>query len=92
MIVSCTMMRMLEGVWLRIRLTARLANAMTMTTATDITSALSRRVVTASAEQMPSTCTPIGLLSRTGVASALRSALPMKASDALTWRLPVGTA
>ncbi len=33
-------------------------------------------IVTASAEQMPSTCTPIGLLSMTGAASALRSALP----------------
>ena len=62
MIDSCTMMRMQPGVWLRTRLTARLASTVTSITPMPITSALSMRVVTASAEQMPSTCTPIGLL------------------------------
>jgi hypothetical protein len=83
MIVSWTMMRMLPGVWLRTRLTARFANAATSVTPTAITSALSSRVVTASAEQMPSTWMAIGLLTRTGVASVLRSTLPSRASDTL---------
>ena len=80
-------MRMLPGVHLRTRLTARLANAATRVTPTAITSALSRRVVTASAEQMPSTCTPIGLLAMTGATSALRSCLPNRVADTLTRRL-----
>ena len=66
MIASWTMMRMLFGIQLRTALTARFAHAVTMVTPMPITSALSIRVVTASAEQMPSTCTPIGLLAMTG--------------------------
>jgi hypothetical protein len=66
MIASCTMMRIDAGVWLRIRLTARFASSATRTTPAPITSALSTRVVTASAEHTPSICTPIGLLTRTG--------------------------
>ena len=73
MIDSCTMMRMEPGVWLRTRLTATLASVVTSMTPTPITNALSMRVVTASAEQMPSTCTPIGLLAMIGSRSALRS-------------------
>ena len=71
MIDSCTMMRIDPGVWLRTRLTAKLASAVTSVTPMPITSALSMRVVTASAEQMPSTCTAIGLLSMIGVEQRL---------------------
>ena len=84
---SCTMMRMLFGVWLRTRLTARLASAVTRVTPMPMTSALSMRVVTASAEQMPSTCTAIGLTLITGLNSAVLSFLPNSAAVALMWGL-----
>src|SRR5512141_230422 len=76
MMASWTMMRMLFGIQLRTVLTARFAHAVTMVTPMPITSALSSRVVTASAEQMPSTCTPIGLLAMIGDSSVVRSTFP----------------
>ena len=62
MIVSCTMMRMLGGMTLRMTLTAVFDSTITAITASDITMLVSSFVVTASAEQMPSTCRAIGLL------------------------------
>ena len=91
MIASWTMIRMLFGIQLRTVLTARLAQAVTMVTPMPITSALSRRVVTASAEQMPSTCTPIGLLAMIGAMSAVRSSLPKMAVATVTVSLLRGS-
>ncbi len=77
MIDSCTMMRIEPGVWFLTRLTATLASIVTTSTPVVITSALSMRVVIARAEQMPSTCTPMGLLARMGARNASRSRLPI---------------
>ncbi len=85
------MIRMLFGTQLRSALTARLAQAATMVTPMPITSALSIRVVTASAEQMPSTCTPMGLLAMIGVTRAARSSRP-KIAVAVTVSLLRGSA
>jgi len=66
MIVICTAMRMLLGMWWRMTLTARPESPVTTTTQTDMTSAVSIFDVTASAEQMPSTWSAIGFLLKTG--------------------------
>ena len=55
MIVSCVMIRMLGGMLRRSRLTARLEPQMTKSTASVMTNAVSIFVVTARAEQIPST-------------------------------------
>ena len=55
MMVSCTMMRMLGGMKFLRMLTERFDSAITAITAIDITIAVSIFVVTARAEQMPST-------------------------------------
>ncbi len=59
-------MRMLLGVWLRNSEIARFENAVTSVSAIDITSAVLRLDVTASAEQIPRICTAIGLLTNIG--------------------------
>ncbi len=92
MIASCTMIRMLFGVWLRTRLTARFASAATSVTPTPMTIALSMRVVTASAEQMPSTWTAIGLFARIGVSSVLRACGLHAVSMTFIPACPPGTA
>jgi len=51
-------------------------NAHTNTTATDITNEGNTRDVTASAEQIPNTCTVIGLFSFKGSEISLRSFFP----------------
>jgi hypothetical protein len=56
----------LDGIWFRINEINRLENAHTTVSANDITNAVSSLVVMASAEQMPSTCKAIGLLSIIG--------------------------
>jgi hypothetical protein len=53
--VSWTMIRMLLGMWLRSKDIERFESAHTATTAAHITSAVDIFVVTASAEQIPST-------------------------------------
>ncbi|CSB80195.1 Uncharacterised protein [Vibrio cholerae] len=65
-IAICTIIRTLLGMWLRIRETKKLDNAVTNITASVITNAVSSLVVTASAEHTPRTCSAIGLLSKTG--------------------------
>ena len=57
---------MLGGMWFRMAATATLEPNMTAITARDITMDVSSLVVTASAEQIPSTCTAIGLLLNSG--------------------------
>src|SRR5690606_19113591 len=66
MIVSWMMMRMLDGIRSRIRLIDRFESAQTTVSAIDITTAVSSLLVTASAEQMPSTCTATGLVLSSG--------------------------
>ena len=61
-----TMIRMLAGMWLRRRLTERFDPAVTAMTAPHMTSEVSILVVTARAEQMPRTCSAIGLLLNSG--------------------------
>ena len=75
MIVICTIIRMVCGMWFRMMLTDRLEKAVTNVRAMHIVTAVSSFVVTASAEQMPSTCSAIGLLLNSGSSSTLRSAL-----------------
>ena len=70
MIVICTMMRILVGIWFRNKLTSRFENSSTKMTAAHMTSAVSILVVTASAEQIPSTCSVIGLLLKSGSVNA----------------------
>ena len=65
MVIS-TMMRMLPGIWLRIRLTETLEPAMTKVTARAMTITVSNLEVTAKAEQMPRICKPIGFLLNKG--------------------------
>ena len=60
MIVICTMMRMLLGMMLRIRLTAVFDRDKTKITAKDMVIDVSILVVTAKAEQIPKTCIVIG--------------------------------
>src|SRR5690554_596000 len=66
MMVICTMIRMLLGIWVRIRDTARFEKAVTAITEAHITSVTLRLVVTASAEQIPRICKAIGLLLKIG--------------------------
>ena len=66
MIVSWTMMRMLGGILLRKRLMKRFASVITTITAADITSEVSSFVVTANAEQIPRTCSAMGLSLKSG--------------------------
>jgi hypothetical protein len=56
MIVSCTMMRMLVGCSCGSGRDRDVDRASTAITASDMTTAVSSLVVTASAEQIPSTC------------------------------------
>ncbi len=58
---SCTMMRMLEGIVLRISDIITLENASTAMTDMPITRAGSSFAVTARQEQIPNTCTITGL-------------------------------
>jgi hypothetical protein len=60
------MMRTLDGMWLRINEINKLENAQTAVNAKDITKAVSSFVVIANAEQIPSICKAIGLLSIIG--------------------------
>ena len=69
MIAICTMMRTLLGMWWRIIEINMLENAVTRVTAMVITKAVSSLVVTASAEQTPSTCRAMGLLAMSGPTS-----------------------
>ena len=66
MIVICTMMRMLFGTRRRMLLIAAPDSDATLVSATHISSAGNSDVVTASAEQMPSTCSVIGFLDGLG--------------------------
>ena len=72
MMVNCTMMRMELGILLRSRLTKKLEKVRTKITAPHITTEVSILVVTARAEQIPSTCNAMGLFSKSGSSSALR--------------------
>lgn len=65
--VICTMMRMLPGIMLRIAATAALEAAVTRITATHMVMVVSILLVTARAEQIPSTCRAIGLFEKIGV-------------------------
>ena len=64
--VICTMMRTLDGMWLRIRLMMRFEQAATAVSAMPMVSAVGSLEVTANAEQMPSTCRMTGLLRASG--------------------------
>ena len=66
MMVSWTMIRMFVGIMFRSRLTDRLESAITATTAALITTEVCIPVVTARAEQIPSTWSAIGLLWMSG--------------------------
>ncbi len=59
-------MRMLLGIWLRIRDTAALEQPVTSVTAMAITKDVSSLTVTASALHRPSTCNVIGLVLSSG--------------------------
>ena len=63
---SCTTIRMRVGTVLRITEMIRLLNAVIMVTASPITSAGLSWAVTASAEQIPSTCTSTGFMKLIG--------------------------
>ncbi len=65
------MMRILVGMVLRINDMMTLENASTAITDIPITSAGSSFTVTASTEQMPSTCTTTGLLAENGLKNTL---------------------
>ena len=78
MIVNCTMMRIEPGMRFRIKLTERFDKVSTKITAPHITIEVSSFVVTASAEQMPSTCSAIGLFSKSGSRTAFFAELAMK--------------
>ena len=67
MITICTIMRIELGIWLRISEMNRLENPVTSVSAADITSAVCKFEVTASAEQMPRICRPMGLLLKIGL-------------------------
>ena len=69
---SCTMMRMRSGMMLRIRDTMTLPPIITKSTARDMMTACCTCTVMARAEQMPSTCTVMGLLSSSGSVRSLR--------------------
>src|SRR5690606_31411287 len=73
MIVNCTIIRMLDGVRLRTRLMKKFEDEITAITAIAITTVVSIFVVTASAEQMPSTCSAMGLLLNSGSTRTLRA-------------------
>src|SRR5690554_5255745 len=60
--VTCTIMRIDEGIWWRSSDTKKLHTAATRVRPIHMTNVGPILVVTASAEQMPSTCTMIGLL------------------------------
>ena len=66
MMVIWMMIRMLLGMWLRIRLTDTLDAAHTAVSASDMIRAGATLVVTASAEQTPNTWSVMGLLSTIG--------------------------
>ena len=68
--VNWTMIRMLFGIWCRSRLIVRLESVSTQMTAAHMTTEVSIFVVTASAEQMPSTWSAIGLLLKRGSSAA----------------------
>ena len=76
MIVICTMMRMLVGMNLRMRLTELFAMAVTKMRARHMVTAVSSFVVTARAEQIPRICKAMGLSSKIGPSRVSR-ALPM---------------
>src|SRR3990172_6113501 len=80
MIVISTIMRMLEGVKLRIRLTEKLESVVTKITAKHMVIVVSSFVVTASAEQMPRIWTAMGLFVKTGSKRASFALLAMSAS------------
>ena len=82
MIVNWTIIRMLVGIELRSRLTKRFDSVSTQITAMLITSEVSMRVVTASAEQMPSTCRAIGFSLNRGSTSG--STVPLTTSSSMS--------
>ena len=63
---SSMMMRILDGIWLRIIEMTRFENAVTTVRPTDITNAFSTFVVTASEEQTPRIWMVTGLFSESG--------------------------
>ncbi len=69
MITICTIMRIEFGIWLRIIEMNRFEKAQTRVSATDMTNAVLRLEVTASAEQIPRICRPMGLLLKIGLSS-----------------------
>ena len=66
MIAICTMIRMLDGICLRIQLIKKLENAVTVVNAIHMVTVVFRLLVTASAEQIPRICNAMGLLSNIG--------------------------
>src|SRR5690606_29178421 len=64
--VICTIMRMLDGICLRMLDTKKLENAVTNVSAIHMVTVVFRLLVTASAEQIPIICRAIGLLSKIG--------------------------
>ena len=82
MMTICTMIRIEPGIWLRIIEMNIDEKAVTKVTASAMTKDTCNDEVTARAEQMPSTCSVIGLLSISGSTSwerrvwAIRSLLP----------------
>ena len=69
MMVICTMMRMFVGTRSRTADTATFDRVVTKMTAAHITRVVDMLTVTASAEQMPSTCRAMGLLLNIGSTS-----------------------
>ena len=66
MIAICAIIRMLDGICFRIQLIKKLENAVTVVRAMHMVTVVLRLLVTANAEQIPSICKAIGLLSMTG--------------------------
>lgn len=66
MTTICTIMRMEDGILLRISEIKKLENAVTKVKAMPITRAFLIEMVTANAEQMPKTCTAMGLFLKWG--------------------------
>src|SRR5690606_10960146 len=64
--VICTIMRMLDGICVRMLETKKFENAVTSVSARHIVTVVFRLLVTASAEQIPIICRAIGLLSKIG--------------------------
>ena len=80
------MIRMLDGIWLRIRLIDKFEKAVTLVKAKHIIKATDSCEVTAKAEQTPRICKAIGLLLTSGSSNAFFASLAIILTPARGWR------